>query len=195
MSEIGHREREKAKRRRSIELAALSLFAEKGFDETTIQEIAALASVSPRTVLMYFHSKSDIALASINADVLVLTERLKKDSKNKPVMEIFSQWFMALEGHTDQELRDVRSRAFKRNPTLIGSMSFEIQEAMEVASNALAKEYGIPKNHIGILLTINQISGLPSVLEQIGGSLEEIMEALRVALKYADAGLKAVKKI
>ena len=85
MSEIGHREREKAKRRLSIEISALRLFAEKGFEETTIQEIAAAASVSPRTVLMYFPNKADIALSSVNMEVAILTERLRTESKKKSV--------------------------------------------------------------------------------------------------------------
>lgn len=195
MSEPGHREREKAKRRRAIEIAALDLYAERGFEETTIQEIADRASVSPRTVLMYFTSKADIALSSVNLEVAKLTERLKKESKKASVMEIYATWFKQFEIETDSELRNSRSRAFKRNPTLTGSMSFEIQEAIEASSVALAKEYGLPKNHIGILLTLSLIGGLTNILEQTSENQSELMNGMRTALEYADAGLKAVKSL
>ena len=195
MSEVGHREREKSKRRHAIEIAALTLFTAQGFEETTIQEIAERASVSPRTVLMYFQSKADIALASVNSEVAGLIVNLKRDAKNKSVMTIYSEWFTATIDDTDPEIRKLRSQAFKRNPMLIGSMSSEIHEAMEIAHNALAKEYDVPRNHIGIMLAINQIAGLASALDQNGGNREEMIYTLKAALAYADAGLKAVKKL
>lgn len=194
MSEIGHREREKAKRRLAIEISALRLFAEKGFEETTIQEIAAAASVSPRTVLMYFPNKADIALSSVNMEVAILTERVRTESKKKSVMDIYASWFTEMESKLDPVIRDLRSLAFKRNPILTGSMSSEIQEAMEASSAALAREYEIPANHIGILLTLNLIGGLSNVLEQRSDKKVDILDAMRDALNFADAGIKALKK-
>jgi AcrR family transcriptional regulator len=47
------------RRRRLILLTALRLFAEKGFERTTIADIADAAEVAPRTVSGYFPSKLD----------------------------------------------------------------------------------------------------------------------------------------
>lgn len=44
----------------SISRAALELFLEKGFDQTTLDDIAEVSGVSRRTLLRYFASKSDI---------------------------------------------------------------------------------------------------------------------------------------
>ncbi|MGH2726391.1 MAG: TetR/AcrR family transcriptional regulator, partial [Actinomycetota bacterium] len=47
-------------RRRDILDAALHLFAERGFNETTVQDIAAAAGMATGTVYLYFPSKEDV---------------------------------------------------------------------------------------------------------------------------------------
>lgn len=56
----GLRERKKRATRRAISDAATELFMTKGFDNTSVAEIAEVVGVSPQTVLNYFPAKTDL---------------------------------------------------------------------------------------------------------------------------------------
>src|SRR5689334_13716823 len=59
---LGLRERKKAKTRAAIQEHALRLFRKQGYEETTVEQIADAAEVSPSTFFRYFPTKEDVVL-------------------------------------------------------------------------------------------------------------------------------------
>ena len=70
----GLRERKKQRTWHHLQSAAMQLFEEKGFEATTIDEIAAAADVSARTVFRYFPTKQDIVFGDTKAVLAQLLE-------------------------------------------------------------------------------------------------------------------------
>ncbi|MFI6926087.1 TetR/AcrR family transcriptional regulator [Nonomuraea spiralis] len=58
----GLRERKKARTRALIQKAALRLFREQGYAQTTVEQVAEAAEVAPSTVFRYFPTKEDLVL-------------------------------------------------------------------------------------------------------------------------------------
>jgi AcrR family transcriptional regulator len=63
------------------------LFASQGYDATTLDQIAAQAGVHKQTVLRYFRSKEDIALAYQSRALARFRERLKSPDRRESVIE------------------------------------------------------------------------------------------------------------
>ncbi len=60
--EPGLRERKKARTKATIQREAVRLFLDRGYDATTVEQVAAAAEVAPSTVFRYFPTKEDLVL-------------------------------------------------------------------------------------------------------------------------------------
>jgi AcrR family transcriptional regulator len=84
MGTIERREREKLQRREDIVRVARTLFFEKGFRDTTIDEIARAAELARGTIYLYFENKEEIYVTVLEEGLDIL-QNLVQDSVNPDV--------------------------------------------------------------------------------------------------------------
>jgi mycofactocin system transcriptional regulator len=83
----GHAGRRRVTSRAELEHAAFALFVENGFEQTTVDDIAAAAGIGRRTFFRYFPSKNDIPWGAFELELEKMRDRLKACPREVPLMD------------------------------------------------------------------------------------------------------------
>ena len=84
---MSHPGRKRVTSRAELEHTAFALFAERGFEQTTVDEIAAAAGIGRRTFFRYFPSKNDVPWGAFEAELDRMRVRLKACPPEVPLMD------------------------------------------------------------------------------------------------------------
>lgn len=134
---LGLRERKKLRTRRTIALAAMRLFAERGYEETTIADIAKAADISPRTFFSYFPSKEDVVFAELDERLAEIRDQLDQRPQGETPLQSIRRGIVELMGALVSEHGDyapVQVRLVLERPTLQAralQRMHEVQEEVE----------------------------------------------------------------
>jgi TetR/AcrR family transcriptional regulator, regulator of mycofactocin system len=102
---------------RELELIALRLFTDQGFENTTIEQIAAEAGVSKRTFFRYFGSKASVLWSEFDHEVDVIRAALADVPASVPMMDAIRRAVAAANHYGPQDVPELRMRM-----NLIGSV-------------------------------------------------------------------------
>src|SRR4051794_31300695 len=100
-AEAGLRERKKARTREAIVASAMDLFDERGFEGTTVADIAARADIAPRTYFAYFPSKEDVVFADFEETFTSLQVRLRDREPGETAIDALRAWLVDKLGEAD----------------------------------------------------------------------------------------------
>ena len=140
-SAVGLRERKMMRTKEAIRSNALRLFLKRGFDETTIGEIAIAAEVSPMTIFRYFPTKEDIVLTDDFDPMLVeqIKQRSAKESLVSKIGLAIIESFARMDGPSRNALL-TRIKLGLRTPALRSKRWDNIYRTQKAITDALCDD-------------------------------------------------------
>jgi mycofactocin system transcriptional regulator len=129
--------------------AALELFRRQGYDQTTVDEIAAAVGVSRRTFFRYYESKRDTVWGEFDAELIRLADQLAAAPADEPMMDVLRRAVMATNRFGAGELDDLRIRMglISTVPTLVADSAVRYTEWCQVvAAFASSRLGGAPED-------------------------------------------------
>ena len=141
----GVRAQKKARTRKALADAALDLFADRGFDETTVEDIAAACEVSSRTFFRYFAAKEDVLWAEADEYLTRLVDAISIRPRDEQPLRALRCAAVSLADAYEEEVERVALRnrvvaATRKDPDYVRSLG-----ASEVVDrDTMAAESGRP---------------------------------------------------
>jgi AcrR family transcriptional regulator len=188
------RERKKQRTRADIIQAAVAAMIERGYDATTLEDIARAVDVHKRTVHRYFPSKLHIVLHTQYAAV----ERFRKALAAPPAdVGVVRLWRLHLrESGNDMIGRRERmnvERIARREPAVHTARLVLQEEYAQLLAAALSAEEGLdPENDIVAMLAAGALTGgvfLISRKLQSRDAYDDLYRATRKAIDLVEATL------
>ena len=139
--QLSRREANKAKTRAALHDAAVSLFVEKGYDATTVADIAERAETSVRTFFNYYMSKEDVVFENrTDRPSLLVSSIIARPGDELPLTAIRNGLVDSMVGFADIR-HDVllRNRAMESTPILQGRAVASQRAWEDAVAEALAR--------------------------------------------------------
>ncbi|MFB7667605.1 TetR family transcriptional regulator [Kitasatospora sp. NPDC056138] len=140
----GLRERKKEQTRQRIAAVALRLFAERGFDAVTVNEIAEAAEVAKATLFTYFPTKESLALQGVGEDdpAGIVTRRQPGDSPLVALRAHYRAFATRQTALANYEALIAQMRVIHDSPTLSTAANSLLYQQRQALARALAEQYG-----------------------------------------------------
>jgi AcrR family transcriptional regulator len=134
----GRRERRRIETRERIYRAALDLFAERGFMETTVEDITEAADVGKGTFFNYFPTKEHV-LATYGSERVASVERALQQARqgDLPVMQVLRDLAAGVAGQAAE--RPALLRAIYAAHASCTAVRDELQTRMQIARRLLSQ--------------------------------------------------------
>jgi AcrR family transcriptional regulator len=158
---LGRRDRKRLETRNSLAAVALELFAERGFDAVTVNDIADRADVDPSTFYRHFVTKEAVIFSDFDAAITRIGDAVRAQPADLPVLESLRVSVKDLAAmlmlDLDTELRraelieatpSVRAQGLAVREALIDEAALAIAERMAVDPARDSRPYLLAASYI-----------------------------------------------
>jgi AcrR family transcriptional regulator len=198
---MGLRERKRQQTRQQLISAAMRLFEEKGYDRTTVAEIASAAGVSTKTFFNYFASKDEVLFPHlsrrIDAAVALIEQRGSHDQMADVLVAAMQHMLAdALTEEVDRGLATVRLPMIMSVPAVQAATLHRYFLAETQLARALHQAYREALDLAAAAAVIGSVMGAAIaaalVCLQEGDATEQLRAAVERAVGIAIDGVRNV---
>jgi AcrR family transcriptional regulator len=198
-AKLGLRERKKQQTRETIARVALRLFAEHGYDETTLADIAEAADVSPRTIFSYYQSKEDILFCQEGVFLEQLKQRLEHRAAETTTVDAIREFIASIPPPDEQAM--LRKQIVANNPALQLKVRAHLGQLEPMLTESIAKDLDAGPDDIRpALLAASMTAAFTTVRDRLleaeaGGPIshEDAMGTIDQVLQFMRGGLDALQ--
>lgn len=193
MTVSSRRQREQQLRRETIIEAAWKLFEQNGFEQTTVDQIAALAELGKGTIYSYFKSKEEIYIAILEKKLDLLEQKMKEAVANPQsavdalygLYDAFIEYHRDRKGFIDTLFVQIDDQILYRLGGVVGGLKSKASVWMEIVGKTI--RWGIERGEFGPIdveriskTIVGMILGLIIQFEM--GQIEEDLSSFRDAV-------------
>lgn len=187
----GLRERRKLRTRATLVDAAVGLCHKQGYERTTVEQIAALAAVSPRTFSRYFATKDAVVLACID-DMLdiIATKVALQPAHLDPLQTLYRSNVEAIAETKTVATNGVTAERLLASARIITTSAALMQSAREYRTGAieaaLAQRMGVSVDDMSLQMVgavwsaiiFTALIGMASVSDWDAITVDDIIERI-----------------
>jgi AcrR family transcriptional regulator len=166
--EMGLRERKKEQTRRLIAETAWRLFADRGFKQVTVAEVAREAQVAVATVFNYFPTKEDLVYGRMESFEDALIQAIRERPAGESILAAFGRFILEAQGlladkEASQEVESV-ARMIAESPALLAREHQVLERYADSLARLIREETGVSADDIRPWVTANAMIGMHRAL-------------------------------
>ena len=200
----GLRERKKQRTREQIIEAAMRLFEERGYQATTIADIASAADVAPRTFFSYFPSKEAVVFHNVDRDLDGLASTLRDRLPGETAFDALRRWIDAKfdEWMAEEDEALLRKQLCREDEGLAnfqGGFMARVQELLlEAIADDLDEQPDALRPRLVAAAAVAALTSLDDSFDEqadqrVPGAKAEALAVLDNALLFLRGGLDALQ--
>jgi AcrR family transcriptional regulator len=187
----GLRARKRQQTRERLTRAAMALFLERGFEATTLDDIAAAADVSRRSFFHYFASKEDVVFAWQEAFSVVLMAAVAARPATESMLAAAENAISAMARQVDANEAIAMACLKRDNPALRARDHLKYEKLEQALAEALGKRAGGKAERVQARLVAMIATGAMRVGQEVWTN-EGAHEKPEASVKRVFAAIRAI---
>src|SRR5271166_351627 len=195
--EVGLRELKRQRTRQALISAAMRLFAEKGYEQTRVAEIAAAAEVSTKTFFNYFTSKDEVLFPYLGGRIDAAVDLIAAHGPDESIADVLvgameHMLADAVRDELDGGLASVRLPMIMSVPEVRAATLHRYFLAETQLAEALHRAYPDVLDPPAAAAVIGSMMGAALASMQRGDTTEQVRAVAQRAIGIALDGLRNV---